>query len=141
MKDKEVYYTVIVPLKKFFLIDYAVNYLIDLETAQRYLDEPYFDVILEDLYFIHQDHEATAIEMLTPYMQKLALKIENAENDMMRITTDDYDYLFYTHKLLKENDLNFATFLAQSQLTYNQLNIVVHRHNRINDDEFIPIGE
>lgn len=141
MNDEEIYYTVIVPLKKFFLIDYAVNYLIDLETAQRYIDEPYFDVILEDLYFIYQDNEATAIEMLTPYMQELATKIENAENDMMRITTDDYDYLFYTHKLLKENDLNFATFLAQNQLTYNQSDIIVHRHNRINDDEFIPIGE
>lgn len=141
MNDEEIYYTVIVPLKKFFLIDYAVNYLIDLETAQRYIDEPYFDVILEDLYFIYQDNEATAIEMLTPYMQELATKIENAENDMMRITTDDYDYLFYTHKLLKENDLNFATFLAQNQLTYNQSDIIVHRHNRIGDDEFIPIGE
>ena len=141
MNDEEIYYTVIVPLKKFFLIDYAVNYLIDLETAQRYIDEPYFDVILEDLYFIYQDNEATAIEMLTPYMQELATKIKNAENDMMRITTDDYDYLFYTHKLLKENDLNFATFLAQNQLTYNQSDIIVHRHNRINDDEFIPIGE
>lgn len=141
MKDKEIYYAIIVPLKKFYLIDYAVNYLIDLETADRYINEPYIQPILEDLYYIYADNEATPIEMLTPYMQELAEKIEWAENNMLRITAEDYEYLKYTHKLLKKNDLDFATFLAHNQLTYTQCDNIRHHHTRLNDDEFIPIGE
>lgn len=134
--EERIYYKVIVPLKQFFLIDYAVNYLIDLEEAERMINEPYFQAILEDLYYLYEDTEATVTRMLSPYIQELADKIEYAEDDM-RITTDDYDYLLYTHQLLRQNDLKFATFLAQNQLTYAQCEAIKHRHNRFQDDEYI----
>ena len=133
MNEEDIYYKMVVPLKKFYVIDCAVNYLIDLDMWQRYISEPYINPILEDLYDIYADEEATVDEMMFGYVDDLIDKMENAEDDMMRITTEDYNFLTYIHRLLKNFDLDFAYFLANLYLTVGQHEAIINHHHRFDE--------
>ena len=134
MNEKEIYYKAVIPFKKFYLIDYAINYLIDLDTAQRYLNEPYINPIMEDLYDIYENEEATVEEMMKPYIDDLIDKMENADDNMMRITCEDYDFLQYIHKVLKEyNDFDIAYFMAKNYLTVGQCEAIISHHRKFDE--------
>lgn len=133
MNEDDIYTKMIVPLKKFYVIDCSINYLINLEQYQRYIGEPYIQPILEDLYDIYADEEATTDEMIFGYIDDLIEEMENAENDMMRITTEDYRFLQYMHKLLKNFDLDFAYFLAKLYLTASQHEAIINHHHKFNE--------
>ena len=135
MNENDIYCKMIVPLKKFYVIDCSINYIINLEQYQRYINEPYIQPILEDLYNIYCEDglEATPLAMICPYVNELIDEIENAENDMMRVTVEDYIFLKYMHKLLKEDDLDFAYFLAKLYLTTSQHEAIINHHNKFNE--------
>lgn len=130
MKEEEIYNKMIIIIKKFYIIDYAINYLTDLETAQRFINEPYVQPILEELYDCYEHEEATADEMIKPYIDELIQRIETADDDYMRITTEDYDFLKYVHQLLSKYDLDFAYFLSNLYLTVGQ-HEAIKEHYRI----------
>lgn len=131
MNEEEIYHEVLVSLKKFYVIDYLVNYFIDLDTAQRYINEPYINPILEDLYYIYEDSNyVSALIMLIPYINELIYKMEHGEDDMARITVDDFNFLKYTHKALKEYDLDMAYFMAKNYLTAEQQIAILNHHTR-----------
>lgn len=132
MNEENIYNEVLIPLKKFYVIDYLVNYFIDLDTAQRYINEPYINVILEDLYYIYEDSNyISALVMLIPYIDELVYKMEHGENDMARITVDDFNFLKYTYKALKEHDLDMAYFMAKNYLTADQKRAILNHHTRL----------
>lgn len=134
MNKQEIYTKMLIPLKKFYIIDYAVNYLIDLDTAQRYLNEPYINPIMEDLYDIYENEEATVEEMIKPYVDELIEKMENADDDMMRITCEDYEFLQYIHKILKEyNEFDIGCFMAKNYLTIGQTEAIINHHHRFDE--------
>lgn len=136
MNKELIYNTIIVSLKKFYTIDYAINFLIDLDVAQQYINEPYIQPMLKEIYNQYKnDTNFTTKQVLKPYMQQLANKIATAEDDMT-ITTYDYEYLKYVGKVLKNNDLNFAYYLTQQQLTSEQEMAIRKHHVVLKDDEF-----
>lgn len=133
MKNK-IYYKMCIPIKKFYVVDYVINYLIDLDTANRYLNEPYLNPILDEICDYYTDTEFTINEVMIPYFNELADKIENAENNYARITEHDYQFLTQIYKVLKEyHDLDLAYFLCSNELTVQQHELIIEHNNRFQE--------